>query len=79
MPLTLDDLAARVADLKLTLPGTTKVFLPGYNDSGVVLLNEVGTILVKRTDCEVDGEVSRMYVQGEEADEEAVLLARDGD
>jgi hypothetical protein len=93
MSMTLDDLAHRIAELQLTLPGTTKVLLPGSNNSGdkeicLVELHVVGTLLIKRTEsskdevrikqCEAQ-EAADQQAQEDQEYEEAILLLREQD
>ena len=78
---TIDGLILALQSIKrdLGISGDAPVFLPGYNDYGVVQPGALRSFKVSRNDkVEMDGETQRMWVSDEKG-VLAVLIQRDPD
>ena len=71
---TLDEMIERLKTLRELTGRNCKVFVSGWNDTGIVRPTNTEIILVKRTGFDDDGEVYRMWEESDDG-EMAVIIS----
>ena len=71
---TLDNMIATLQKHRESIGGDAKVFVDGWNDTGVVIPTHTRVILVAKTRFDEDGEITRVWEE-DVAGERAVLIA----
>jgi len=72
---TLDEMIEKLKTLRELTGRNCKVFVSGWNDTGIVRPTNMEIILVKRTRFDEDGEVRRMWEESVDIGEIAVIIS----